>query len=279
MSNRCIEVLVFPLSSFLLSTLVKRWIVLLILDTIESFIERRVGRTRSIVWGVSSNRCYDGLVVTFNGALTSTVIFINLFELTRRLIRIGFLLLLWPFERKSPVLQHLLANVLLKVFETFREPHWLCLNDWVFSITHLYIIAKDWVVASRQTLDCLKVAIHLLTIHLRLVDLVREIAACFSSFLHAPWADSFVSIIFIALSEVCFLCILFLAVKLRFYNDVLCRWLDVPLWRKVKWANSLAGVHTCSMIAKERTVSTSPTTTLCDWTQTASLSLIWAMSC
>ena len=51
---------------------------------------------------------------------------------------------------------------------------------------------------------------------------MREIAACFSSFLHASGADPFYSFGFAALSEVCFLCVLLLVVKLRFYNDVLC---------------------------------------------------------
>ena len=63
---------------------------------------------------------------------------------------------------------------------------------------------------------------NLLTIHLCLVDLVSQIAACFSSFLHATRTDSFHSIVFIILSEVCFLCVLLLVVKLRFDNYVLC---------------------------------------------------------
>ena len=53
--------------------------------------------------------------MAFNGALTGAVIFVNLFELTSWL----------SFERKSPVFQHLLGHVLLKVFETFRESHWI----------------------------------------------------------------------------------------------------------------------------------------------------------
>ena len=274
-----IKVLVFPLSSFLLPTiLVLRRILLFILGTIKSFIERRVRWTWPIVWGVSPNWSYDWLIVALNGALTSAVIFINLFKMTCRLIRVGFLLLLWSFERKSPVLQHLLANVLFEVFETFREPHWLGLYDWVFSVTHLCIVIKDRIEASGQALDCLKVTLHLLTIHLSLVDLVSQIAACFSSFLYATRAHSFNSVVFTTLSKVCFLCVLLLVVKLGFYNNVLCRWLDVPLGWKVKWAYTLF-VHSCSMIAKERTITISPTATLCNGPQTACLSLIWAMPC
>lgn len=159
--------------------------------------------------------------------------------------------------------QYLRVDILLEVFETFRESHRLNLNDRVLNFNHLrvceYRVETGW-----QAFDCLKIAMYLLTIHLCLVDLVGEIAAGFTSLLYTSRADSFYSFVF-ALSEVRFLCVLLLAIKGRFHNDVLCRWLDVSLGWKVKRTNTWTITCSNSMMIKERTISSTPITTLCNW--------------